>query len=414
MPTQRQIGIGLFLILFLTSAACLVYYLILLPAKTPLVAAIAVEYRWPLPPNGWAREDLDSLTNALGGQTVSIREVPFSGASNAQKLGEQIELAGRRVARHGTVLVYLSAHGAVDGEGQPCLVLPEADPVDSGTWLPLSQLLQQLKSIEQRSGCRHLLILDCNRQRENLSLGLLDNRFAESVGEAVTKVNAPGLVVLNSTSRDQTGWASVQLQGSVFGAYLRLGMAGDADRDQNGSVSLRELHRYLQQHVDTWARDHRNARQTPTLYPADAADFPVAWSLNSRALRRLKEDLEQPTAKRFPSGERLARLWDLHDRIMAVQPAHVAPLVWPQIEHQLVWLEQAALAGEAYRTTFDRLGQSLDDQLNSILAAIRSPEQQPGPRRLLPPGWPPSCPVTRLSWPRNSPSRRRRWPSIWG
>ena len=377
MPPQRRIGIGLLLILFLTSAAFLVYYLILLPAKTPLVAAVAVEYRWPLPPNGWAREDLDSLTNSLGGQTVSIREVPFSGSSNAQKLGEQIELAGRRVARHGTVLVYLSAHGAVDGEGQPCLVLPQADPVDSGTWLPLSQLLQQLKSIEQRSGCRHLLILDCNRQRENLSLGLLDNRFAEGVGEAVNKVNAPGLVVLNSTSRDQMAWASVQLQGSVFGAYLRLGMAGDADRDQNGSVSLHELHRYLQQHVDTWARDHRNARQTPTLYPADAADFPVAWSLNSRALRRLKEDLEQPTATRFPSRERLARLWDLHDRVMAVQPAHVAPLVWPQIEHQLVWLEQAALAGEAYHATFDRLGQSLDDQLNSILAAVRSPEQQP-------------------------------------
>ena len=186
MPRRRRIGVGLFLILFFVSAALLIYYLILLPTKTPLVAAVAVDYHWPLPPNAWAREDLDSLKSALDGQTFSIRDVALSGSS-IEKLVEQIEIAGRRAPPTGAVLVYLSAHAAVDGQGQPCLVLPHADPVDSGTWLPLSQLLEQLKAIEQRRGSRHLLVLDCSRQRENLSLGLLDNRFAEGLAAAVKK-----------------------------------------------------------------------------------------------------------------------------------------------------------------------------------------------------------------------------------
>ena len=38
-----------------------------------------------------------------------------------------------------------------------------------------------------------------------------------------------------------------------------------------------------------------------------------------------------------------------------------------------MWLDQAALAGEAYQQAFDQLSQNLEDQLDSILEAIRSP-----------------------------------------
>ena len=67
--------------------------------EDPLVAAVAVDYHWPLPPNASAHRSLDSLKSALDGQTFSIRDVALSGSS-IEKLVEQIEIAGRRAPTH--------------------------------------------------------------------------------------------------------------------------------------------------------------------------------------------------------------------------------------------------------------------------------------------------------------------------
>ncbi|TVS13001.1 MAG: VWA domain-containing protein [Planctomycetaceae bacterium] len=368
---RRYMGLFLLGLLFLGSAASLVYYLILSPAKTPMVAAIALDYRWPLPPNAWTREDVDGLTDALGSETVSIAEVALQGPSSLEELTRQLAAASGRVRAGGTVMVYVSAHAAVDGAGEPCLLLPESDPLDSATWFRLRDLLTELKSVQQRYACRHLLILDTHRQHTNWSIGLLDD-FSQRIEATVRQAAVPNLVVLNSASSGQVGWTSLPLQGSAFGYWLRYGLAGEADANGDGQVSCRELVAYLQRHVDGWAQTHRASRQVPLLIPPDAPDFPLTWSLNPRALRRLRRADDSPGGESGSlSGDRIAWLWNRHDELATLLPGHYAPHRWHQIQHDLLWLEQASLAGRGYREVVERMSSRLEGDVTSLLEQVR-------------------------------------------
>ncbi len=368
---RRTMGLVLLGLLFLGSAASLVYYVILSPAKTPMVAAIALDYRWPLPPNAWTREDVDGLTDALGGETVSITEVALQGPSSLKELSRQLVAASGRVRRGGTVMVYVSAHAAVDGAGEPCLLLPESDPLDSATWFRLSDLLTELKSVQQRYDCRHLLILDTHRQHTNWSIGLLDD-LSQRIEATVRRAEAPNLMVLTSASSGQVGWTSLPLQGSAFGYWLRYGLAGEADTNGDGQVSGRELAAYLQRNVDRWAQTHRASRQVPLLIPADAPDFPLTWSLNPRALERLRRaDDSHAVESGSLSRDRIAWLWNQHDELATLLPGHYAPHRWHQIQHDLLWLEQAALAGRGYHEVVERMSSRLEGDIHSLLEQVR-------------------------------------------
>jgi hypothetical protein len=368
---SRQLRTNLLGLLFLGSAASLVYYLIMSPTRTPMVAAVALDYRWPLPPNAWAREDLDGLTDALGSETVSMTEVALQGPSSLEELVRQLVAASGRVRSGGTVMVYVSAHAAVDGAGEPCLLLPESDPLDSTTWFRLSDLLTELKSIQQRYACRHLLILDTHRQHTNWSIGLLDD-LSQRMEATVRQAAAPNLVVLNSASSGQVSWTSLPLQGSIFGYWLRYGLAGEADANGDGQVGCRELVAYLQRHVDRWAQTHRASRQTPRLIPADAPDFPLTWTFNPRALSRLRRADDSPVVESGSlSGDRMAWLWNRHDELAKLLPRHYAPHRWQQIQHDLLWLEQATLAGSGYREAVERMGSRLEGEVSSLLEQVR-------------------------------------------
>jgi hypothetical protein len=373
---RHRIGFGILLTIFLGLAALLVYYLTLLPAKTPLIAAVAVDYPWPLPPNGWAQEDIDGLKAHLGDQTLSIRDLSLAGSSSDEvlaRLAHQLELAAGEASRSGAVVVYLSAHGVVDGEGRPCLLLPGADPLDSSTWVLMSDVLAQFRSIEPRHCARQLLILDGNRQLANWSIGLLDNGFADGLEKVVAEAKVPGLAVLNSASPGQVGWTSMHLRGSVFGHSLQLGLAGDADGDGDRRVSLHELYEYLQENVEAWVRQHRAARQTPILYPADAPDFPIVWSLNRRDLRRLAAQTgKRAAAPGASASTRLARLWEKHQQFEKSHPHHYAPWKWHELECRLLWLERAALAGTAYGSSFEQTYQELEARLDGVLREVPS------------------------------------------
>ncbi len=363
---RRRLVLGLLGLAFLGSAAALVFYLILLPAQTPLVAAVAWDYRWPLPPNAWAREDLEGLEHALGGENLVVSPVALRGPSSLQELERHLEVAAGRARRNGLVIVYLNAHGALDETGQPCLLLPETDPRDCSTWFRLTDLLAQLESHRQRYGCRHLLILDTARFASNWQIGRWDDGFAAQLEARLGQVAA--LTVLSSTSPGELSWTSPRLRGSAFGYWLRRGLAGEADADGDGRVGLRELARYLEQRVDGWSQRHRASRQVPRLIPSDAADWKLAWSQNPRAVRRMGlADARSPLPTASLSSRQLVDLWERHDQLSELQPGHFAPFRWHSWRQEMLWLEQAATAGAAYRPVVERLHQRLSQELNSLV-----------------------------------------------
>ncbi len=118
--------------------------------RTPFVA-IAVTKKYPaaVPPNAWAKEDIDTLRTSLG-DTLEIKDL--SDGWNSRKEGlDQLDqwldaqggkARGRWFRKARPVIVYLSMLGAVDEEGEPCLVPPSASLLDSTGWIKVAGLLK--------------------------------------------------------------------------------------------------------------------------------------------------------------------------------------------------------------------------------------------------------------------------------
>ena len=242
------------------------------PVKTPFLVATATNYRAPIPPNAWAREDAARLETLDAVRKLQYTDVPWDDKeSGRQELRELYSAATPGGPDKNLVIVYLSAHGVVDENNRPCLIPPGASPLNSDEWLPISTLLEDLVPKSRRNrpsdATKTLLILDANRMEANWSLGLLYNGFAKRLEEVVKeeKVAEAGLVVLNSTRPGQIGWAAPELRNSAFGFFLEQGLRGEADVEQpeggdgDGEVSLQELYRYLRRHLSNWVSEHRAA-----------------------------------------------------------------------------------------------------------------------------------------------------------
>ncbi len=289
-----------------------------------------------------------------------------------QDLRERIRKSQGGGPGRNTLIVYLSMHGAVDKDGQACLIPPGVSPLDSQKWLPLHQVLRYLFPEDDRDRLKHkLVILDCNRMDANWGLGLLYNGFADDLDAARKRADVPGLVILNSTSPGQIGWTAPEegFDGSVFGYYVRLGLLGAADRGGEGNddtqVSLQELHRYVAKCVSRWAQESRADAQVPMLVPADAGDFPLVYSLPEKEIAEydhLRLAKWSPTS--FTGDSRwndVATLWAKHAELENAGPWRTNPLGWEQFQHGLLHLEQLLVAGGAYRVEFDKSLTKLTD-----------------------------------------------------
>lgn len=265
--------------------AAFVWFLVYSPAKTLFVTVAVTRYRAPFPPNSWAREDVQSF-QPFGGQTLDLLDLSSEWRTRemgVRALENRLRDSASQIGVRTSAVLYFSMHGVVDENGEPCLLLPDSSPTQASTWLPVRELLRLIKRERSLSKVHKLVILDCSRMDSNWSMGMTYNAFVDRLPEVVRSEADSRLCVLNSTSSEQIGWTAPELRGSVFGHFLRQALEGEADQWlQNGDgdrrLSLKELTAYLQHHVDEWVREHRNDRQLPQLFPAEAQDFEVAWT----------------------------------------------------------------------------------------------------------------------------------------
>ena len=181
--------------------------------RTPILALAVTEYAAPIPPNAYAREDLDRLeqTNRANVTTQVLGERGTREAWQRFLERELRQHPGGGPDRH-AVLLYLSAHGAVDEQNRPCLLLADALPQDAGTWWPVADLLALLKQAQERPEAAErkiVLLLDAGRLGEAWALGVLYNAFAELLPETVRRAEVPRLYVLNAAATaGQTAWSA--------------------------------------------------------------------------------------------------------------------------------------------------------------------------------------------------------------
>lgn len=76
----------------------------------------------------------------------------------------------------------------------------------------------------------------------------------------------PNFRVLTSSNGDQTSLGFDQSQSGLFTYYLATGMQGDADANDDGSITLQELFEYVSDNVSKTAKQIRNGDQSPQLF----------------------------------------------------------------------------------------------------------------------------------------------------
>jgi len=349
--------------------------------ETPIITITVTRCALPIPPNSFAREDSERLA-ATNEDNLRVCPDGMQGQVTRSECLDHLrkQLAAQKPGgpKRDVLIVYLSAHGAVDEENRPCLLLSDADPLDSSTWLPVSEVLDCVKQQDTESDSRKtVLVLDSGRIDDDWSLGILYNAFAERLSQAVTAAAVQDLYVLNAAGPGQVAWPAPELNGTVFGYFFAEGLSGDAKGDDN-KITLGELHRYLAEQVGRWTMNNRAAIQQPTLIPkvSEESDFSIAFGGPKGSLRPAKEFIAARRAELSESQRELQRLWQQRDSVLDERKLHrTDPVGLADLDHKLLRARQLLLAGKDYRN-------ELTESLGEIDYALQHIGRTPLPQGL--------------------------------
>lgn len=165
------------------------------------------------------------------------------------------------------LLVYYSGHGDEAG-GESYLVARDGRRlVLSDTALPVSRVKAIIEEAPARA---KVIILDACHSGADIG-GKGPEPMSEEFIRRVFE-QAEGLAILASCKQGQLSYEWQESERSVFTHYMLEALAGQADRDGKGFVTIQDANRHVANGVKLWA-SQRNASQTPTLQSAVAGDI---------------------------------------------------------------------------------------------------------------------------------------------
>lgn len=442
---KRRLIAGFLVVASLVITGATIWYISQIPVSTPLLVLTITDYGDPVPPNAWAEEDFNAFSKAWpntaddGFQLYPFRlpktthNVVISSKSSVWQPGDVTSAKSDFIKRldklkpggpgeksssgHGAVVIYISAHGLVDKQGRPCLLLPHDASLsaysktdvslpylDENRRLPLEDLLTAIN--EKLPATSHkLVVLDCHRIDLHFGLGILYNDFARRTEDLIRSQSQklPNLAVLTSAGSDQIGWSSAKQGHSVFGEKVRLGLLGEADADDNDRVTVSELAAFVRDQTDRWVNRNCSDGQRPALLP-DNIDFDLAFvsdrqpsSGAAHAPAPTASATSTPTGGETASGgaatfaansdsdwKEVDRLWEFVDDHSPWKTTDATGhrtarrfADWESLRVGLVRLEQLKLSGAAYSKQAEdlqrRLSQTADELSKSAMDSTKQP-----------------------------------------
>ena len=186
-----------------------------------------------------------------------------------------LQAVANATERDDLLLVYYSGHGDAAG-GESYLVARDGRHLVLGdTAVPVTRV----KQIVERAPARaKVLLLDaCHSGADIGQKGPqpMTPEFIQRVFE-----QAEGLAILSSCKQGQVSNEWRLRERSVFTHYLLEALAGAADRDSKGFVTVQDANRHVANGVKLWA-SQRNLSQTPTLQVCVAGDIILTNSRQS-------------------------------------------------------------------------------------------------------------------------------------
>jgi hypothetical protein len=245
-------------------------------------------------------------------QTRLLLDTLHSGLPTRNNILTELANVAQAADERDLLLFYFSGHGAVEA-GEAYLIPRDArlsNLVD--TAIPL----RRAKKIMSDSAARaKVIILDACHS--GARIGKADARMSPAFMRRVF-AEAEGLAILTSCQQGQVSYEWEQASQSVFTHYLLEGLAGAADFDDKGFVTIQDVNRYVADRVKIWAVNH-GLSQTPTVGGGWSGDIIVA----EYAEKHYKAPDMISTPSDLIAGQRqrleqkyraLQQDWDLYDQ----------------------------------------------------------------------------------------------------
>jgi hypothetical protein len=233
---------------------------------------IGIEDYDQLPSVEYARKDAlivrDYFIRVLGVPEANIVSLIDKDATKARIEGYLKKFIPANVGHDATLYVYFAGHGMPGiKQGEPYLVPYDADTrFIEQTGYKLISFYQDLHQLNVK---RVYVFLDscfsgvASRAAEMLVKG------ARPALIHVENVKPPStsIISLNATSTGEISNAFPEKEHGLFTYYLLRGMKGEADTDDDGWASIKEVYEYVRSHVSRESR-RMQSEQTPTIVPS--------------------------------------------------------------------------------------------------------------------------------------------------
>ena len=195
------------------------------------------------------------------------------------------------VTDNDVVVVYIRADGVTIG-GEPHLKWAFAPNWSTEKTLPVEDVIDELDNCP---GHTKLLILDCGSVTQDLNNGMLANNFVSQVDELIGPGNkrVSDFWVVTSRADFQQSLYSRQLGQTVFAAAVARALSGEADANDDLSLTVAEFFRYVNFETAHWTEKKSAGalRQTPRLLHWPKSDeSPELIALGRRYVPNEQED----------------------------------------------------------------------------------------------------------------------------
>jgi hypothetical protein len=355
-------GLRIFLLLAAALAILgIVIGLIVIPQRfrQPYFRSLIItEYKnphWPV--NSLARQDSDLL---------SVRFQSEKSQRTTQAKEEVLrEIARPSPADDRPLVIHWQAHACTDGN-EVYLLPATAEPGDKESWIRLSEALEKLCNAAARRP--KLLLLDIAHPLADPHLGILSDDVADRIKQALDRLADRGLLVFCSCSPGEVSLVMEDQDCSAFAYYLDLGLSGEAqdypERKQD-HLKVRNLEKYVADHVARWAQKSRGRSQTPVLY--GEGDFEL--------LQLPRERPTPPPPKSIPVyPDELTGRWVQRGEKFRNGVYRRAPLALARLDANLLRIEKRWRGGEALTSMDTELAKirEIDDGLKKTVDNTRA------------------------------------------
>ena len=218
-----------------------------------LIGNSSFDYDTQFPALSSPIQDVKELAAVLKDPKIGNFQVSTLFDATHQTIKEALDTFLRDKKLNDVLLIYYSGHGKIDEQGQLFLTAKDTDPsrlILNG--LPSSFVKVLLERCRSKTV---VLILDCCYG------GAFTRGSKSEVGQTVNAGvefggTGSGRAILTATSATQLAWTGEHLEGepskSVFSHFLIQGLkTGEADKDQNGHITLDEWYEYAYENVLT-------------------------------------------------------------------------------------------------------------------------------------------------------------------